>query len=110
MVEEPTRGENTLDLILTNNPSTFMRTETIPGISDHDIVFAEIDMATKKKIQKPRSIPLYKKANWENIKKGMASTLEKMSYFDEHNARVIEMWEYFKNQLDCGTYNQIILD
>ena len=87
-----------------------MRTETIPGISDHDIVFAEIDMATKKKIQKPRSIPLYKKANWENIKKGMASTLEKMSYFDEHNARVIEMWKYFKNQLDCGTYNQIILD
>jgi hypothetical protein len=53
-----------------------------------------IDMATKKKIQKPRSIPLYKKANWENIKKGMASTLEKMSYFDEHNAGVIEMWEY----------------
>lgn len=34
-----------------------MRTETIPGISDHDIVFAEIDMATKKKIQKTRSIP-----------------------------------------------------
>ena len=74
-----------------------MRTETIPGISDHDIVFAEIDMATKKKIQKRRSISLYKKANWENIKKGMASTLEKMRYFDEYNAG---MWEYFKNQLE----------
>ena len=100
MVEEPTRGENTLDLILTNNPSTFMRTETIPGISDHDTVFAENDIATKRKIQKPRSIPLYNEANWENIKKGMASTLEKMRYFDEHNAGVIEMWEYFKNQLE----------
>jgi hypothetical protein len=100
MVEEPTRGENTLDLILTNNPSTFMRTETIPGISDHDTVFAEIDIATKRKIQKPRSIPLYNEANWENIKKGMASTLEKMRYIDQHNAGVIEMWEYFKNQLE----------
>lgn len=58
MMEEPTRGENTLDLILTNNPSNFMRTETIPGICYHDIVFAEIDMATKRKIQKPHSIPL----------------------------------------------------
>ena len=30
----------------------------------------------------------------------MASTLEKMRYFGEHNAGVIEMWEYFKNQLE----------
>ena len=71
MVEEPTRGENTLDLILTNNPSTFTRIETIPGISDHDIVFSEIDITTKKKIQKPRSIPLYKQASRENIKSGV---------------------------------------
>lgn len=77
-----------------------MRTETIPGISDHEIVFTEIDMATKRKIQKPRIISLCKKANWENIKKDMASTLEKMRYFDERNAGVIEMCEYFKNLLE----------
>ena len=43
LVEEPTRGPNTLDLVVTNNPSHFTRTQVIPGVSDHDIVFSEID-------------------------------------------------------------------
>ena len=62
MVEEPTRGENTLDLVISNNPSCMTRVHTLPGISGHGIAFAEVDMKIKKKIQKPRSIPLYKKA------------------------------------------------
>ena len=100
MVEEPTRGENTLDLILTNNPSTFTRTETIPGISDHDIVLSEIDITTKNRIQKPRSIPLYKKASWENIKSGLSSTLQQMRDFERNNVGASIMWEYLKNQLE----------
>jgi hypothetical protein len=59
MVEEPTRGENTLELVISNNPSCITRVHTLPGISDHDIVFAEVDLKIKKKIQKPCSIPLY---------------------------------------------------
>ena len=43
LVEEPTRGPNTLDLVITNNPTRFTRTKVIPGVSDHDIVFGEID-------------------------------------------------------------------
>ena len=52
VVEEATRGENEQCFIQTDNPSTFIRSETIPGISYHDIFFAGIDMVTKKKIQK----------------------------------------------------------
>jgi hypothetical protein len=33
-VSEPTRGTNILDLIVTNHPSSFRRTEIIPGVSE----------------------------------------------------------------------------
>ena len=39
LVTQPTRGPNTLDLILTNSPSSFGRVETMAGLSDQDIVF-----------------------------------------------------------------------
>ena len=91
MVEEPTRGENTLDLILSNNPSTFTRTETIPGISDHDIVFSEIDITAKKKIQN-HEVFHYKKASWEIIKSGLSSTLQQMR----------DLRERMLGQLLCG--------
>ena len=67
IVEEPTRGENILDLICTNNPSRVNRVHTIPGIADHDGVFAELDVRPIRPKQKRRSIPLYRKADWENL-------------------------------------------
>ena len=44
MVMEPTKGENTLDLFLTNHPNLIPRTETLPGIADHDAVYMEIEI------------------------------------------------------------------
>ena len=40
---------------------------------DHDIVFTELDINPQRAKQKPRDIPLYKKANWENIKEDLKS-------------------------------------
>ena len=48
LVEEPTRQQNTMDLILTNHPDKIIRTDTIPGISDHDIVYTEFDLRPVK--------------------------------------------------------------
>lgn len=36
-VNEQTRGQNTLDLIMTNIPELVNRVHVIPGISDHNI-------------------------------------------------------------------------
>lgn len=45
MVSEPTWGENTLDLFITNNESHILKLKIIPGISDHDgIVYIEADI------------------------------------------------------------------
>ena len=39
MIQEPTRGENTLDLVFTNNPGLFAQVEvTGTCLSDHDII------------------------------------------------------------------------
>ena len=67
IVDQPTRGENTLDLIAVNNITLVNRSEIIPGISDHDAVFAEIDIRPQRYKQDKRRIPLYKKADWEKI-------------------------------------------
>jgi hypothetical protein len=99
MVEEPTRGENTLDLVISNNPSCMTRVHTLPGISGHDIVFAEVDMKIKKKIQKPRSIPLYKKAKWDTMKEELAGLMDKLNELDNIKTCVTEMWPSSKTIL-----------
>jgi hypothetical protein len=42
-VSEPTRGTNILDLIVTNHPSSFRRTEIIPGVSEVISVLRKLD-------------------------------------------------------------------
>ena len=71
IVEEPTRGSNILDLIVTNYPASFRRTEIIPGVLDHDIVFTEVNILPVKHRQKPRTIPLYREAQWDNVKQDL---------------------------------------
>lgn len=68
LVMESTRLKNTLDLFLTNSPQLIPRVEVIPGLSDHNIPYCEINIATQKIRQSPRKIPLYKKADWESMK------------------------------------------
>ena len=41
IVRFPTRGESILDVFLTNHPYLIEKCKTVPGVSDHDIVFVE---------------------------------------------------------------------
>ncbi len=54
LVTKPTRLENTLDLMKTNNPTRVNRTEMLPGISDHEVVLCELDITptTNKQIKR----------------------------------------------------------
>jgi hypothetical protein len=61
-VEEPTRGTNILDLIITNYPESFRRTEVMLGLSDHDFVYTEVNGIPAKLKQKPRKILLNKRS------------------------------------------------
>ena len=44
VVTFPTRGNNTLDIVVTNVPSLVKRCECAPGLSDHDIVFLDANI------------------------------------------------------------------
>ncbi|CAH1274649.1 Hypp5350 [Branchiostoma lanceolatum] len=63
IVKEPTCGENTLDLVLTNSPSLIPRVEVIPGISDHGIVYFEFKTKPDILQNANRPIFLYRRAN-----------------------------------------------
>ena len=98
IVDQWTRGENTLDLIAVNYLTLANRTEILPGISDHDAVFAEIDIRPKRYGQAKRKIPLYKKADWEGIVSQIITTNQ---YIREHadSESTNSLWNKFKSDL-----------
>ena len=68
MVDFPTRGDRTLDLIFTNRPSLVNVCEGLPALSDHDVVF--LDMYAKAQRQKPVrwKIYLWKRVDLESLR------------------------------------------
>ena len=105
---EPTWKTNILDLLLTNRPDQVLRVHILPGISDHDIVFVEMDFRPEKHIQKPRQIPLYKKANWEKIKEDMKILNKNMeSLYNPDTTDVNAMCENFRDILQTSLKSHI---
>ena len=100
IVDKPTRGERTLDLILTNTPSLFNGIKTLPpvGNADHDIVFTECETSLKRIKKQSRTIFKYTKANWENIKSDIKSMTNTMT--DNYTSSTIDdLWDIFKQGL-----------
>jgi len=68
MQRDPTRNDRLLDLFCTNKPSLVKAMTTVPGISDHDAIVADSDIKPAFVKKTPRSIFLFSKANWENMR------------------------------------------
>ena len=106
MVQFPTRGENTLDLIFTSHPSYQERCKSLPPISersDHDIVLFDTAHQPVRSRPKRRTIYLWKKADTEGIK--TAFTKYSVKFFSSSFTSVDNMWQEIK-----GTINQVISD
>ena len=73
-----TRDSNNLDLFFTTNPTLVKRVSTLQGISDHDIVQIQVNTSAIILFQKPRSISLYKKANWDGMKQALVAYYQDM--------------------------------
>ena len=87
-------GENTLDLLFTNNSSLVNRIDRMPPLSDHDVVFAEISTFPTRAEEDRRKIPLYNKTNWEK----MRSEAEKLNAAHQDDQDINNMW----NRLESG--------
>ena len=97
MVLEPTRLSNILDLVITNTPDLIPRLEVIPGLSDHEIVFFEYSIKADRKKNTLRQIFLYRRADWDALRKDMNDLLEKTAADDNKSAD--ELWLEFKETL-----------
>lgn len=98
-VEELTRNQNTLDLIVTNLPSKITQTDIIPGISDHDIVYKELDINPVIHKQTPRLIPIYKKAQGNSIRADLQEMDNDIKRMAETNHDLDSLWNKFSTYL-----------
>ena len=60
-----------LDLFFTNNESLVIRVETMPGISDHNAVFIENNLQTKRTPVVNLERKLYKRSTLIKLKKNL---------------------------------------
>ena len=85
--------------MITNFPNQVSRTEILPGISDHEIVLFEFNIAPKKVNQKTRHIPIYKKEKWDTIKSEIKRLHDHIVQSQTH-ITANQLWEIFKNKHD----------
>ena len=99
MVQSPTRDNNILDLVFTNNSPAVTSANVIPGISDHDIVELTLNISPPRKKLPKRKIYLKKKANIERIKEDL--TKFKLQYYTKFNNSidVDEKWNSFEQEI-----------
>ena len=84
MVKELTRSQgkshNILDLIFTNNENIINNVKVLPEISDHDIVYFQINLKCKKKRHVKRKVFIRKRANKELIQQKLQDFF--LNYFE----------------------------
>ena len=100
VVTKSTRGENTLDLFFTNNDSLVNRVETLPGMSDHDIVLVESEITQKRAPQPKRKLLLYNKGNYDKIKEELKSFEQDFNEIDKGSVSKYELWSIFKTKME----------
>ena len=99
VVPVPTRGENFLDLFLTDHPTLVQRTENLPGLADHDAVYMEFQIHPPNKRQPQCQIPLYNDQCIETLKQA-ATKLDQhiMATFNEDSS-VEAIWTELRQGL-----------
>ena len=104
IVKFPTRGENTLDIFLTNRPSLIGKCKAVPGVSDHDIVVVEASTRAVKTNPQRRKILLWKQVDIENLKPDVLDFSTKLTsqYSADNNVNILwdSLKEFTSNLLD----------
>ena len=98
VVQEPTCGKNTLDLIFTTSPDLMDEIQKTPGISDHHAVTALY--RSKLDINKNQKPTVYMHGKVDNTAIEKELTDFKELYLKEANEKPVnENWEQFKKKL-----------
>jgi hypothetical protein len=84
MTDEPTRNDNILDLVMTTNQDLVNDLQIEPGMSDHEIVIANINIGAQRQRRPERTVYQYKKGNMDDMRMDMKEFSDK---FCEQNHR-----------------------
>ncbi len=80
--------------------------KVIPGISDHDIAVIDLNIYPIRHTQKPRSIPLYRKADWDSFADDMSKVQEDIkSKSNTHS--VNDLYNIFTDAAEKGLKKHI---
>jgi len=79
----------------------------MPGISDHNIIFVELDLSPATHTQTPRKIPLYKKARWDSMKEDIATLNQTIKSMAENNTDINAIWDKFTTTLKTSIQQHI---
>ena len=97
----PTRGNNILDIFLTNCPSAVAHCNILPGISDHHIVIVKSSVSVSSQHPPKRKIYLWNRVDCVEVQIFFA-------HFNEHflnysiNTPIDHLWRMFKNAcIEC---------
>ena len=96
MQTNPTRQVNVLDLYFTNIPSLVKSCETIPGISNHDMLVINSDLKPTYNKPKCRKVYIYKGVDMNAIKQNMTELSENIINTDV-DSPMHDMWEKLKH-------------
>ena len=99
MVTFPTRGENTLDLFLTNCPSLVNKCTPLPAIGDHEIVFTDLGITPQRCKPVKRKIHLWKRASTERMKEECCKFQKEFVDKYDVTSPISQMWFDIKSAL-----------
>ena len=99
-IDKPTRGGNILDLLFINNKSTLQHLQL--GKSDHDIIYAEINVRPNRVCTPHRKVFSFRKADWDGIKRKLNALFEKMQE-NSKQPPVDELWN--TNPVQLGGFD-----
>ena len=94
LVMEPTRGSNIFDLIFSSHPESIANIEVIPGMSDHQAVYCELNLSSRAvtdDIEHP--IFLYNKRNMPQLKSDLLAFQTELLSSDPYSNTLQENWE-----------------
>jgi len=97
-VHFPTRGDNILDLILSNKEFSVSDVLPCPGVSDHEMIIYDFHVNAEKIANRTRKVYLYHKSDLISLRNFLQNAY---IYFKVRasSMNVETQWVYFKNKL-----------
>ena len=97
----PTRLDNILNLLLTTNPDLVEKVSVYPGMSDHAVVTASINITAELNKKPPRKVYIFKNMDEEGIKR--AANQSKKEFFQsnlENQNSTNKNWTLLKSKIN----------